>query len=59
LSGRTVSTGQRRCLNELLAAGALHAQCVALAWIHEADYFVLFFGLAATIAGAEAIRRSQ
>jgi hypothetical protein len=46
-------------IRELVGICLLAYACVALAWIHEADYFVLFFGLAAAIAGAEALRRSQ
>jgi uncharacterized membrane protein HdeD (DUF308 family) len=46
-------------IRELLGICLLACACVALAWLHEADYFVLFFGLAAAIAGAEALRRSR
>jgi hypothetical protein len=31
---------------------------VALAWTHEADWFAIFFAIAAAISGEEAIRRS-
>ena len=31
---------------------------LALAWAHEADYFAMFFAIAAAISGVEAIRRS-
>jgi hypothetical protein len=40
-------------IRELVGICLLACACVALAWVHEADYFVLFFGLAAAIAGAE------
>jgi hypothetical protein len=31
---------------------------LALAWAHEADFFAMFFAVAAAISGVEAIRRS-
>jgi hypothetical protein len=46
-------------IRELVGICLLACACVALAWLHEADHFVLFFGLAAAIAGAEALRRSR
>jgi hypothetical protein len=32
--------------------------CLALAWAYDADYFAMFFAIAAAISGVEAIRRS-
>jgi hypothetical protein len=31
---------------------------LGLAWAHEADYFGMFFAVAAALAGVEAVRRS-
>jgi hypothetical protein len=31
---------------------------LGLAWAYEADYFAIFFAVAAALAGVEAVRRS-
>jgi hypothetical protein len=37
-------------------ASACFRACLAIAWAHEADYFEMFFAIAAAIAGIEAVR---
>jgi hypothetical protein len=43
---------------ELTVISLLSCAGVALAWAQEAEYFAIFFAIAAAISGEEAVRRS-
>ncbi len=43
---------------ELAVISLVSCASLALAWVQEADYFAIFFAIAAVISGEEAIRRS-
>jgi hypothetical protein len=43
---------------ELTLLTTLACLGLGLAWAYEADYFAIFFAIAAALAGVEAVRRS-
>jgi hypothetical protein len=45
-------------VRELIALTTLACLGLGLAWAYEADYFAMFFAVAAAFAGVEAVRRS-
>jgi hypothetical protein len=45
-------------VRELMMLTALACLGLGLAWAYEADYFAMFFAVAAAFAGVEAVRRS-
>jgi hypothetical protein len=45
-------------VRELTLLTALACLSLGLAWAQEADYFAMFFAVAAALAGVEAVRRS-
>ena len=45
-------------VRELTLLTTLACVCLGLAWAYEADYFAMFFAVAAAFAGVEAVRRS-
>jgi hypothetical protein len=45
-------------VRELTMLTALACLGLGLAWAYEADYFAIFFAVAAAFAGVEAVRRS-
>jgi hypothetical protein len=45
-------------VKELTLISAVACLCLALAWVHEANFFAMAFATVAAIAGVEAVRRS-
>jgi hypothetical protein len=48
-----------RTVSQLAILGVVSCAGLALAWAHDADYFAMFFAIAAGISIGEAIRRSR
>jgi hypothetical protein len=45
-------------VKELAIISLVSCWALGLAWLRESDYLAMFFAVAATIAGVEAVRRS-
>jgi hypothetical protein len=56
---RNGRTGLDPIVRELTLLTMLACLGLGLAWAYEADYFAMFFAVAAAFAGIEAVRRSR